>query len=224
MLVDLDGDELLAYRSDQKDPPDFDRFWARTLGEARGFDSSAQLALMDSPINGVDIFDMSFSGYGGQRISAWLRTPKAIDAQLPVIVEFVGYGGGRGFAEDSLFWSACGFAHLQMDTRGQGATWSVGSTPDVATAGPRVPGMMTSGIENRDDYYYRRLITDAVRAIDAVRTIEFIDPARITSFGVSQGGGLALAAAALVPEVSSLATYLPFLCDFPRAILVTDSD
>ena len=83
---------------------------------------------------------------------------------------------------------------------------------------------MTSGIENRNDYYYRRLITDAVRAIDAVRTIEFIDPARITSLGVSQGGGLALAAAGLVPEVNSLATYLPFLCDFPRAILVTDSD
>jgi cephalosporin-C deacetylase len=32
--------------------------------------------------------------------------------------------------------------------------------------------MMTKGIESPETYYYRRLITDAVRAVDAVRAIE----------------------------------------------------
>jgi len=31
------------------------------------------------------------------------------------------------------------------------------------------------GIEHRDDYFYRRVYTDAVRAVDAVRALDFVD-------------------------------------------------
>jgi cephalosporin-C deacetylase-like acetyl esterase len=37
----------------------------------------------------------------------------------------IGYGGGRGFATDNLYWASYGFAWLLMDTRGQGSSWSV---------------------------------------------------------------------------------------------------
>ena len=44
-------------------------------------------------------------------------------------------------------WAAAGYAHLVMDTRGQGSTWSVGDTPDHDTTGaPAHPGFMTRGI------------------------------------------------------------------------------
>jgi hypothetical protein len=34
---------------------------------------------------------------------------------------------------------------------------------------------MTRGIESPGTYYYRRLFTDAVRLVDAARTLDFVD-------------------------------------------------
>lgn len=224
MLSDLDLPALHAYRSAQVDPPDFDEFWASTLEEARTHDLAVEVTRHPSVVTSVDVFDVSFAGFGGERIRAWLRVPAGTTAPLPGVVEFIGYGGGRGLAEADLLWAASGFAHLTMDTRGQGATWSVGATPDTAVSGPRVPGMMTSGIQRREDYYYRRLITDAVRAIEAARTLDAVDPARVVAVGGSQGGGVALAATALTGDLAGSAIWVPFLCDFPRATMITDSD
>lgn len=224
MFVDLHGAELLNYRSSQIDPEDFDEFWEKTLSEARSFAVDVQRRPVDSPVTSLTLEDIRFAGFGGQPIRAWLRLPLGTRGPLPLIVEFVGYGGGRGRAEDSLFWASCGFAHLEMDTRGQGATWSAGVTPDISVSGPRYPGVMTAGIESRENYYYRRLITDAVRSIDAALSLPEIDQAHIVALGVSQGGGLALATAGLHPAVTDLVSYVPFLCDFPRAITITDSD
>lgn len=224
MLTDLPLDELRTVTATQVEPPDFDSFWQQTLDDAHLFDLDVVVEPVESPVQTLEIFDVTFSGFGGQRIKAWLRLPRAASTPLPAIVEFVGYGGGRGLAEGSLFWASAGFAHLQMDTRGQGATWSVGATPDLGSSGPRIPGMMTNGIQDRNGYYYRRLITDAVRAVETAASLSAIDGSRITALGASQGGGLALAVAGLSPLVESLVSYVPFLCDFPRAIMITDSD
>ena len=89
---------------------------------------------------------------------------------------------------------------------------------------PQIPGVMTRGIEDPATYYYRRLFTDAVRAVDAARTLEAVDPDRVAVVGGSQGGGTALAVAGLVPDLRGLVAQVPFLCDFPRAIRVADTD
>lgn len=224
MFTDLSGDDLRQYRSSQTCPSDFDAFWDDTLAAARRFDLDLALTPHPSPLVTLDTYDVRFNGYGGQPVRAWLRVPASTHEPLPVVVEMVGYGGGRGLAEDGTFWASCGFAHLHMDSRGQGATWSQGVTPDTNGVGPHVPGVMTAGIETAGDYYYRRLITDAVRLVDAVPEIAVADSSRITVLGTSQGGGLALAVAGLSPHVGSLVSYVPFLCDFPRAITVTDDE
>ncbi len=224
MFTDLSGPPLYEYRSAQDEPVDFVSFWSETLSEASAFDIDVVVTPVESPLRVLSVWDVSFRGFGGQRVRGWLRRPTMLSGDLPVVVEYVGYGGGRGLAEDSLFWTACGFAHFQMDTRGQGATWSVGDTPDEGVVGPRVPGMMTAGIHDRFQYYYRRLITDAVRAFEAVSRLDGIDNSRMTALGTSQGGGLALAVAGLSPQVAQLVSYVPFLCDFPRAITITDAD
>ncbi|OHX02088.1 acetylxylan esterase [Micromonospora sp. WMMB235] len=223
MFTDLTEAELRTYRSDLHEPPDFDAFWADTLAQARSCGDPVTATPLPTPLTAVDVFDVTFPGFAGQPIRAWLRVPRGAAEPLPTIVQYVGYGGGRGHALENLLWSVAGFAHLQMDTRGQGSGWSRGDTPDVAAAGPQAPGMATRGIEDPNKYYYRRFLTDAVRAVDAACELPAVDPDRLAVLGHSQGGAAALAAAALAPRVRAAVAHVPFLCDIPRAITITDA-
>ncbi|MEV7176937.1 acetylxylan esterase [Kitasatospora sp. NPDC093679] len=223
MYTDLPEDQLRSYRSAQTEPADFDAFWRKTLDEARAAGGDTAAVPVPTGLTTVDTFDVTFPGYAGEPVRAWLRLPRGADGPLPAVVQYVGYGGGRGHVLENLVWACAGFAHLQMDSRGQGSVWSRGDTPDSGPAGPQVPGVMTRGIEDPHDYYYRRLFTDAVRAVDAVRTLPQVDPDRVAVLGNSQGGGTALATAGLVPDLAAVVAHVPFLCDFPRAVVVTDA-
>src|SRR5207248_11312059 len=155
---------------------------------------------VETSLRRVECWDVSYTGFGGQPVKAWYITPRSPSEPLAGVVEFLGYGGGRGFPTDWLLWPAAGCALLVMDTRGQGSAWMKGDTPDVEAAGnPQFPGFMTRGVLDPATYYYRRVMTDAARAIDTVRERPEVDAARVAVTGGSQGGGLSLAAAALVP-------------------------
>ncbi|MBD8485814.1 acetylxylan esterase [Frigoribacterium sp. CFBP 8759] len=224
MFTDLPEPALREYRSTQTDPDDFDEFWATTLAETRAHPLDLRVDRVDTGLTTVDVYDVTFSGWAGQPVRAWLRVPAEAEGPLPAVVQFVGYGGGRGAAVENLFWSSAGFAHLQMDTRGQGSGWSLGATPDPDGSGPAHPGVMTRGIDSRETYYYRRVFADAVRAVEAARGLDVVDASRVSVVGGSQGGGIALAVAGLVPDLAAVAAYVPFLCDFRRATVITDAD
>jgi cephalosporin-C deacetylase len=224
MLTDLDEAGLAAYRSAVVDPEDFDDFWSSTLVESRTYPLDLVLVPVDSGLRTVDVFDVTFSGFGGHRIRGWLYLPKGVEGPLPAVVQYIGYGGGRGHVYESLLWSAAGFAHLVMDSRGQGAFWRRGATGDpVGPTGPSIAGMMTKGIDDPHDHYFRRLFTDAVRAVDAIREVPEVDSSRIAVLGGSQGGAMALAVGGLRDDVAAVVAYVPFLCDFHRATRITDA-
>jgi cephalosporin-C deacetylase len=222
---DMPLEDLRTYAPAIQEPDDFDIFWADTLAESRAAAGPTLAVPVPSALTGVDVQDVTFPGFAGDPVKAWYLRPAGVPDPLPAVVEFVGYGGGRGLPHEHLAWPTAGYAHVVMDTRGQGSVWGGGgSTPDPHGSGPAVPGVTTRGIEAPEDHYYRRHFTDAVLCVDAVRAMPGVDPARVTVAGVSQGGGTALAVAGLRDDLAAALVDVPFCCHFPRAVGMTDAD
>jgi cephalosporin-C deacetylase len=224
VFFDLPLAELRDYRPEPPSAPDFDAFWRRTLDAARAHDPGVTRKPWEVELPHVAVDDVTFRGFDGQPVSAWFLRSRAAEGPVPCVVAFEGYGGGRGLPHEWLFWPAAGAAVLVMDSRGQGSGHRIGVTPDVAPpSGPHQNGFLTLGIESPETYYYRRVFTDAVRAIDAVRTLPEVDPRRVVAAGGSQGGGIALAAAGLVPDLAAALVDVPFLSHMARAVEITDA-
>ena len=222
--TDLSPAELAAYAPEVAEPDDFDDFWAGTLGEAREHDLGLRVTPVRTPYRTVEVQDVTFAGFGGDPISAWLLRPTGVAAPQ-VVVEFLGYGGGRDLPGTQLHWASAGYTHLLVDTRGQGSVWGGGgTTADPHGSGPSAPGFLTKGVADPATYYYRRVFTDAVRAVEAARALPGVDPAAVAVTGGSQGGGITLAVAGLVPDLRTVMPDVPFLCHFERAVEICDRD
>ncbi len=214
-------EELAGLRSAYRAPADFDAFWRGTL-EAAVQSRDPEFTEARTALTGATVYDVSFAGSRGHRIAAWLIVPRSTGreqrtgrAATSCVVQFLGYGEGRGAPLDWLLWPAVGRATLVVDTRGQGgAGLHPGDTPDpVGPTHPQVPGFVTRGLLNPAEYYYRDAYVDALRAVDAAQAHPAVDPDRIAVSGCSQGGLLALAAAALHGKVAAALIESPFLCD-----------
>ena len=225
-LFDLPLEQLREYVSPALPPADLDQFWDRTIAEARTVPLDAVFEPVDNYLSVIDTFDVTFSGFGGDRIRGWLHVPARLEAgqQLPVVVEYIGYSGGRGLVNQNTRWAQAGYAHFIMDTRGQGYGGVAGDTPDPHPSAGEVnyAGLMTRGADHQDNYYFRRVYVDAFRAVEAAQNHPAVDPSAVVLTGISQGGGITVAAAGLtagrLDGVIAALPDVPFLQDFPRAI------
>jgi cephalosporin-C deacetylase len=213
---DLPLERLREYRTQTAEPAGLDEWWAKRLDDARALARPIELHPYQADIyQPLEVYDAEFSGAGGDRIRAWYIKPAASE-NPPVVVRFIGYGGGRDVPSEHTLLPALGYALLVMDSRGQGGRWSSGATGDGAE-GPENSQVMSRGITTPEDYYYTRIFTDAALAVEAA--LELSGGRKIAVSGGSQGGGLALAAAALQRDkVAVCHADVPFLCDIQRAI------
>ncbi|MGY1784331.1 acetylxylan esterase [Geodermatophilus sp. SYSU D00698] len=225
--TDLPLEELRRYRPELPAPDDLWDFWEATLDEAAERPLDVSCTPVDTGLVTVETHDVSFAGFGGSPVRAWLHLPaRALrgDGPLPGVVQYQGYNGGRGLSHEHVFWASAGFAHLVVDTRGQGSGWSVGDTGDPVGSAAAQPGFLTRGVLSPQEYYYRRVHTDATRALEVLRGHPEVDGDRVAVTGISQGGGIALAVSALAPGVRAVMPDVPFLCDFPRATRIAGGD
>ena len=82
-LFDLPLPELERYLPVLDEPEDFDEFWAATLAEARTFDLGLTVSPVDSGLTVIDAFDVTFAGFGGHPIKAWVTRPAGRSGTCP---------------------------------------------------------------------------------------------------------------------------------------------
>jgi len=214
--IDMPLEKLRAYKPRLTAKKDLRSFWNKTIADARKHPLSPQLKpFRDFYGAKIEAFDLAFSGFRGDRIKGWYLVPgSAGKKNLPAVVVYHGYTGGRGRVWDYSSWLLMGCAVAVMDTRGQG-----GSTGNMmGYSNPSVRGWMTQGILDKNEYYYRGVYTDAVRILDFVFSRPEVDKKRVAVTGISQGGGITIAAAGLDPRVSLAMPDIPYLCNFQRGV------
>ncbi|MEV0001836.1 acetylxylan esterase [Micromonospora sp. NPDC050980] len=220
--TDISVEQLRRYAPTVDEPADFDRFWHATLAAATVAPVLVDVRPEPTDLRLVEVSEVTYAGFDGEPVRAWCTRPAGVSTPLPAVVEYAGYGRGRGLPGERLTWPVAGYAHLLVDNRGQSGLFGCGDTPDPHDA-PGGPSPATRGILAPGTYHYRRLITDAVRAVDAVRALPGVDANRVVATGNSQGGGLALAVAGLVDGLAALLVTAPFLCDVQRGIELTEA-
>ena len=217
-LNDMPLEQLRQYKPSLNRHEDFESFWDSVTSEARKQPLNTELIPYDLPCRGMECFALRFDGFGGGRLAGWYMRPDS-RSPMPGLCVYHGYSN-RGLRPLELVpYAALGLCVLSMDCRGQN-----GQSQDayVYPEG-HYHGWMTAGIREARTYYYRNVYADAVRAIEVIAHREEVDNKRLAVAGGSQGGGLALAAAALSRRPILALADIPFLCDFRRAIGVAAS-
>ncbi|GLC89578.1 acetylxylan esterase [Lysinibacillus piscis] len=214
MHIDMPLYQLKKYQGKSVRPKDFDVYWEEGLKEVTSLPEDYELVPAAVESDFADCFHLYFTGTGGARIHAKFVQPKEVKQESPGLVMFHGYSVDSGDWLDKLAYAAQGITVLAMDCRGQGGL----SEDTLQVKGPTLRGHVIRGIEdpNPNNLYFRHVFLDTVKSVRVLQSMDHIDPERIGVWGISQGGALAVACAALVPEVKEVATVYPFLSDYRR--------
>ncbi|NIA20665.1 MAG: alpha/beta fold hydrolase [Anaerolineaceae bacterium] len=212
-VLDMPLDELKTYQGSSPRPDDFDAFWDKSLKEMQAIDPQVELREAEFQVPFAECKHLFFAGVGGARIHAKLLRPKNADRPHPAVVMFHGYYGDSGDWSAKLAYVAAGFTVAALDCRGQ-----AGLSEDIGgTTGPTVRGHIIRGLnDGPEKLYYRQVFLDAAQLARIVMAMDDVDADRVAAAGGSQGGGLALACAALEPRIKRVASDFPFLSDFRR--------
>ncbi|MEH7480974.1 acetylxylan esterase [Neobacillus drentensis] len=173
---------------------DFDEFWKKTIQQAKAIPLNAEKILVDYPSTHVKVYDISYNGMDETRISGWFIVPAFMKKdKYPCLIHYHGFSGSRGEPSDFMHWITMGVAVLSVDCRDQG-----GKTGNSAAyTNGFVINNACRGVHDKDEYYFRAVYMDCVKAIDFAIGQEEVDASKIVIEGTSQGGGLGMAVSAL---------------------------
>lgn len=185
--------ELEEYMPPLTKRDDFDEFWEETKRIAFANPLNPERSLEDYPSPYVKVYSIRYNGFDQTRVNGWFIVPTFTEGKVPCVITYPGFGWHRGMPSDHMNWIAMGCAVLAIDARGQ-----LGETGDLSITSNGTAGNKTTrGILDKNEYYYRGLYMDAVKAIDFAQEQPEVDPKKIIITGGSQGGALGMAVCCL---------------------------
>ena len=206
--------EMLHYRGRDEMPDDFDTFWDKQVAEVE-VPQDYQLLEKDFQIAYATCYELTFKSGNGGQIYAKLVVPK-LSEKVPVLFHFHGYMGQGWDWSDMLAYTAAGWGVVSMDVRGQSGYSMDG---DREARGNTVKGHIIRGaLDGPDQLFFKDVYLDVYTLVELVADLDFVDENRLSSFGGSQGGALALVAAALNSRIKQTVAIYPFLADFRRVL------
>jgi cephalosporin-C deacetylase len=213
-IVDMPIEQLRKYFGTNEKPSDFDEYWNNNIKIAGSLDTKTEIVPDSFKNPAAEFYHIYFTGTGNARVHAKLVVPKNHSGKCPALLHFHGYSGRSADYETYMCYSALGFVVAALDCRGQGGySFELGE----GVHGDTMIGQLALGIQlGKENLLYKHMFLDTYLLSKIVKSLPFVDSARIGVFGGSQGGGLSVACAALDPDIKMLAPVYPFLSDYRR--------
>ena len=209
-----------GYRPDQirpvvTDPIDFDRFWDEGKAALAKVPMDAKMELLpSSSTSKVNVYHVSFQNVGTgisrvSRIYGILSIPKDTSRKYPALLRVPGAGVRPYTGQIAL--AEAGLITLEIGIHGIPVNLPL-ELYDQLRAGA-LNRYMLYNLDDRDDYYYRRVFLGVVRANDFLTGLPQYDGRNLGVIGGSQGGVLSIVTAALDPRVKALVASYPAMSD-----------
>lgn len=187
---------------------DFDSFWDKALHELSKVTPEYKITpIQRESKTHTKLFKVEMKSYQGKTVRGWLEVPKK-KGVYPALLRVPGYQENMkpiDAGNDMIVFSFNTRDHGESDDSEGGRSWD----------------MWVRGLDAKDNYYYKGLFLDCIRAIDFLTTRKDVDSNRIAIWGGSQGGGLSFSTAALDPRIALCIADIPYMCEYPKYFEIT---
>lgn len=190
-------------------PDDFTQFWAKAMDESSKIPMDTRLSYMpDLSTYTVDVYLVNLQNYkAGQRLYGYLCKPKT-PGKYPVIFEPP--GAGIKAIAPNLSLASQGFITFSSEIHGLSPLLDKETYTNISNA---FGDYTAYKLDDRDNYYYKRVYLGCLRAIDYLCSLPEFDGKNVLVTGGSQGGALAIVTAALDKRVTAVSAFYPALSD-----------
>ncbi len=191
-------------------PADFDKFWSEAVAANQKIPMNPKMTLMPELCNGVyNAYHIRFQSHEHGAYMYGVLTVPVKEGKYPAILRVPGAGVKPMPA----------YRNLPSD---KAVILQLGVNGIPVNMPSEVYASLNSGalrhynryrIDNRDEYYYKRVYLGCARAVDFLAELDCVNPEQIAVCGGSQGGALSFTTAVLNPKVKCLYANYPALCD-----------
>lgn len=189
-------------------PDDFEAFWKSTKEELAKVPIKPVLTLLpERCTDEVDVYHVSIDNIKG-KIYGILSKPKK-EGKYPAVLHVPG-AGIRPYYGDP--WEAReGFVSFTIGIHGIPVNLDKEVYDNLMDGA--LSGYWTMNLDDKDQYYYKRVYLGCVRAVDFIESLDCFDGESIGVTGGSQGGALSIVTAGLDDRIDYLAAFYPALSD-----------
>ena len=212
--VGFSVDQILPYT---QMPSDFKEFWNKNKQELNSFPLTYTKELAkEYCTDNIDCYLVKLQiNKQGQSVYGYLFYPKnAQKKNCPVVL--CPPGAGIKTIKEPLrhkYYAEQGCIRLEMEIHGLNPTMTTEEFKEISTAFGNESNYLNINLDNKDNYYMKRVYMACVRAIDLLTSLPEWDGKNVIVQGGSQGGALAIVTAGLDERVTLCVANHPALSD-----------
>lgn len=191
-------------------PNDFMEFWMKAIADNAKVPMDVRMQLMPALGNDkVNVYQVNMQNHkSGMRLYGTLSMPKAA-GKYPAVLRVPG-AGVRPYKGDVKM-AERGIILFEMGIHGIPVTLDSIVYENLRYGA--LLGYPSFNLDNRDEYYYKRVYLGCLRSVDFIFSLPEFDGNNLIVMGGSQGGALSFVTAALDKRVKALVCAHPALSD-----------